>query len=108
MALSHDAGKMQTSVLWNLSERMNSQSLSETLKSLNHYAFHPMLVPCIMFDEILQIGIQRRNSTKWKMKYLEERLADMHVNASSSPSPTQDPADSLGDFEDLVLSVESL
>lgn len=77
MALSHTATTWSSSVYWNMDNRIDSQQLLEDLRTLQGYASHPILVPCIMFAETFRINVRRRHSIKARLDSLENALAQL-------------------------------
>lgn len=71
MALSHSPTSRCTSVFWSVDERIDSDLLLAEVGAFQDFAFHPMLVPCVMFAATLEIGIKRRHSIKQKLRVLE-------------------------------------
>ena len=84
MALSHDASLRTTSAFWSVDARIDSTALSEDLLALQEYAFHPMLVPCIMLSATLRMAIQRRHSIKERLDWIEKRVG--RISASMAVS----------------------
>lgn len=84
IALSHKACTCDTSVFWSLDERINSKSLTADMEALKDFAFHPMLIPCIIFEELLRLAVQRRHSIKERLQTLEHTMTRLGRKASFS------------------------
>lgn len=82
MALSHNPTMRNTAVFWSVDKCIDSELLMADLKSLQDHAFHPMLLPCIMFAAMLRSGVERRLSIKEKLKTLEDNVRVMNRTAS--------------------------
>ncbi|SMQ47705.1 unnamed protein product [Zymoseptoria tritici ST99CH_3D7] len=83
LALSHRASTMDTAVFCSLDQKLNGQHLVDDLQSLQQYSFHPMVIPCIMFETVLNMGIERRNSIKSRLQTLEHTMTQMSREATS-------------------------
>ncbi|SMR46239.1 unnamed protein product [Zymoseptoria tritici ST99CH_1E4] len=87
LALSHHAATMETSIFLSLEQRLDSLPITSDLQDLQHYSFHPMLIPCIMFDAVMKMGIERRNSIKARLRTLERSMAVLSRRASGASRP---------------------
>lgn len=83
IALSHSIPVRQTSVFWSVDSRIDSGLLLTDLHDFQHYALHPMLVPCIMFAGNLRSNEQRRQSIKERIQKLEAAVRRFSSQDSS-------------------------
>nr|POE52278.1 hypothetical protein CFP56_70197 [Quercus suber] len=65
-----------------VNQGLDSEQLLAMLHALQSYAFHPMLIPCIMFAGTLRVSVARRHAIKEKMSVLEEKIRALSVRAS--------------------------
>ena len=79
LALSHDTSKRVTSVFWSVDKPIDSQALLDDFHAFQHYASHPMLIPCIMFASSLRTSEERRQSIKDRLVKLEGTIAQISV-----------------------------
>lgn len=82
LALTHDRRSRHVSAFWSVDGRIDSSRLLGELRSLQDHAFHPMLLPCIMFAETLRASVARRNAIKTRLKRLEDAILKLHRRAS--------------------------
>ncbi|EGP90488.1 uncharacterized protein MYCGRDRAFT_90811 [Zymoseptoria tritici IPO323] len=108
LALSHRASTMDTAVFCSLDQKLNGQHLVDDLQSLQQYSFHPMVIPCIMFETVLNMGIERRNSIKSRLQTLEHTMTQMSREATSESlvdvGSESDQQDSWIQLSDLLAS----
>ncbi len=94
MALSHQSKDNSTSAFWSVDRRIDSATLKEDLSALQSYAFHPVLIPCIMLAATLRMAIQRRHSIKERLDWIEKKVARISEElAASSKSDQPDRED---------------
>ena len=74
LSLSYEAQSRITSMFWSVDDRIDSHYLLEELRAFQDHAYHPLLVPCIIFASILRSNIDRRNSIKERLQLLENRI----------------------------------
>ncbi|KAF2161562.1 hypothetical protein M409DRAFT_27958 [Zasmidium cellare ATCC 36951] len=74
LALSHSVATRTTSAYWSVDHRIDSKTLLSDLAAFQSHAFHPMLIPIIMFSSILQRALDRRIAMKSKLTTLEETI----------------------------------
>ncbi|KAK4496492.1 hypothetical protein PRZ48_012472 [Zasmidium cellare] len=74
LALSHRISTRTTSAYWSVDHRIDSKALLSDLSALQDYAFHPMLIPIIMFSSTLQRALNRCIAVKSKLTTLEETI----------------------------------
>ena len=79
LALAHHAETMETSVFWSMNEKMESGALLGDLLANKNNAFHPMLIPCIMFAHVFEMSLDRRNKIKDELKNLESAVSDTNT-----------------------------
>lgn len=84
MALSHDPSANSTSVYWSVDQRIPAEHLLEDLTAFKDSAFHPMLVPCIMFAAALEMAVRRRFDIKDCLRRLEKAVQLLHRHTSQS------------------------
>ena len=84
MALSHNASSWLTSVFWAVDDRVDSKMLTEHLYAFQECAFHPVLIPCIMFAAAFQMTLQRRHSIKDKLQRLESAIKRIDGRTTAS------------------------
>lgn len=106
MALSHRASTMDTSAFCSLDKVIDAQPLLDDLINLKSHSFHPMLIPCIMLDTVMSMGVNRRNSIKDRLQKLERTIARVGREASlqlplevHQDDPKQDSRDWIHVFE---------
>lgn len=81
LALSHHKASNQTSVFWSLDHRMDSHDLMEAFK---RSTYHPMVVPCIMFDHTFLMSKDRRSDIKDTLAKIESDAQAVHVYYSKA------------------------
>jgi len=105
LAVSHNAADWSTAAYWSLDHRFDGDSFVQEMQRLQGYASHPALLPCIMFAETLRRAVQRRNSIKERLVYLESQLSELAKQVGSSGSDGQyGPPRGLGRLFELVQS----
>lgn len=107
LALSHDTKSMRTTAFWSVEGSkgiIQADRLVDTLKTLRKFSIHPMLIPCIMFNETLRLGIKRRNDTKMKINAIEARLRALEAAdlAAAQTEPHDDRTNLASLFQILL------
>lgn len=74
LALSYYISIRTTSAYLSVDHRIDSRGLLPELGAFHSFAFHPMLIPCIMFSAVLQRSLDRRIAVKSKLNTLEENI----------------------------------
>ncbi|EMC99208.1 hypothetical protein BAUCODRAFT_31545 [Baudoinia panamericana UAMH 10762] len=107
MALSHDRTRKCTSLFWSVDNRVNVRSITQNLEHLKEFAFHPVLAPCIMFNELLRVALERRRAIKKKIAILEETVGRLTMSTSPWSHNRTVSTSGLQDIEHLIKLLNS-
>lgn len=77
-----------------MDERIHASRLLEDLAACQQYAFHPMLVPCVMLSAGLRMAVERRHLIKELLAKLEATVQALSLQSSQQTSgDTEKPPD---------------
>ncbi|CZT25476.1 uncharacterized protein RCC_11208 [Ramularia collo-cygni] len=85
LALSHNASTKDTSIFCSLDEVIDGKPVVEDLIAMQDLSFHPMLMPCILFENVVVgMGLKRRRSIKKKLQILEHAMSGISKSGLAS------------------------